>query len=483
VVSSDTQHGHHPVTPDLHPPGIDKPGASPVTQSYRGLWLSLAAVLIVGLLVVLALPVLVSQSPPESVVPVTPVAPQVQSDEAAQAMQNYLQLRAKLELDQVSRWGEPDWSQAATTAATGSRQMAQRQYPEATASYTQARERLEQLVAGREARLSAALVAAEQALASGAIATATEQFQQVLLIEPQHEAATRGLARATIREDVLKAMSAGEQAEASGDLAAALLAYQQAASLDADFQPALQEINRLESQLAATAFGAAMSRAITALDAGRLNDAGKALVEAEKLQPDSMAVSDAKQRLAQARLQAQLSRLRREAARAVAAENWQAAFDLYTRVLTLDGSAGFAQDGKAQASQRLKLHAQFDHYLDKPERVYSPEPLANARSLLAAASAAPADEPLLARKIAALQILVAQASTPIPVQLRSDGETEVAIYHVGKLGRFLQHQLELFPGNYTVTGSRQGYRDVRKLMTIAPGSASVSQQIVCEERI
>lgn len=482
-MSSDNQRGRNPVTPDLHPPGSDKPGSSAETPGYRGLWLSLAAVLIVGLLVVLALPTLVSQPPSESVMPVTPVVPQVQSDEAAQAMQDYLQLRAKLELEQVSRWGEPDWSQAATTAATGSRQMAQRQYPGATASYTQARQRLEQLAAGREARLSAALAAAEQALSTGATATATERFQQALLIEPQHEAATRGLARAAVREEVLQAMATGEQAEASDDPATALLAYQQAASLDADFQPAIQAIKRLEDQLAATAFGVAMSEALTALDAGRLNDAGKALAEAEKLQPDAVAVSDARQRLAQARLQAQLSRLRREAALQVSAENWQAAFDLYTRVLTLDGSAGFAQDGKAQASQRLKLHAQFDHYLDKPERVYSPEPLANARILLTAASAAPADEPLLARKIAALQTLVSQASTPIPVQLRSDGETEVAIYHVGKLGRFVQHQLQLLPGKYTVTGSRQGYRDVRKLMTVAPGSASVSQQIVCEERI
>ena len=90
---------------------------------------------------------------------------------------------------------------------------------------------------------------------------------------------------------------------------------------------------------------------------------------------------------------------------------------------------------------------------------------------------------MLARKITALQSLISQASTPVPVQLRSDGETEVAIYHVGKLGRFVQHQLQLLPGTYTVIGSRQGYRDVRKQMTVAPGSASVSQQIVCEERI
>jgi len=482
-VSSDCQRGHHLVTPELRPPGSANAGSATEEPSYRALWLSLAAILIVGLLVVLALPVLVSQAPSEQVLPVVPPAPPLQSGPAAQAMQDYLQLRAKLELENVSRWGEPEWSQAATMAASGSHQMAQRQYPQATASYTQARQQLEQLVAGRETRLSGALAAAEQALSAGEIALATEQFQQVLAIEPQHEAATRGLQRAAVREDVLQAMQTGELAEAEGDSVVALQAYQQAAALDADFQPALQAIEKLEAQLASTAFGAAMSRTLTALDAGRLNDAGKALAEAEQLQPDAVAVADAKQRLSQARLQAQVTRLRREAAQQVTAENWQAASDLYTRVLALDSSAGFAQAGKAQAGQRLKLHAQFDHYLDKPDRIYSSEPLANARVLLAAASVAPANEPLLARKIAALQTLVSQASTPVPVQLNSDGETDVAIYHVGKLGRFVRHQLELLPGNYTVIGSRQGYRDVRKVMKIAPGSVSVSQLIVCEEQI
>jgi len=471
------------MTPELHPPGNTQPGNSSEMQSYRGLWLSLAAVLIVGLLVVLALPMLVSLSPSEPVAPAVVATLPVQSDEATQLMQDYLQLRAKLDLDNVSRWGEPAWSEAATTAATGSRQMAQRQYPEAVASYTRAQQTLEELYAGRDARLATALAAAEQALADDAVAVATEQFQRVLAIEPQQVAATRGLARAAVREEVLQSMRSGEQAEQLDNATAALVAYRQAVLLDETYQPATLAINRLEGQLAETAFGAAMSRALTALDAGRLNEAGKALAEAEQLQPGTVVVADARHRLAQARRLARLSRLRRDVAKQVAAEHWQAAADLYAQVLALESTAGFARDGQAMARERVKLHAQFDHYLDKPGRIYSTEPLANASALLSAVSVAPDDEPVLARKIAALQALVAQASTLVPVKLDSDGETEVAIYHVGKLGRFMHHQLELMPGNYTVTGSRQGYRDVRKQMTVAPGSASVSQYIVCEEQI
>jgi hypothetical protein len=167
----------------------------------------------------------------------------------------------------------------------------------------------------------------------------------------------------------------------------------------------------------------------------------------------------------------------------VASEHWQAAADLYTQVLSVDNSAGFATDGLARARNRVTLHAQFDHYLDQPERIFSPQPLANARQLLAAASTAPAEEPLLAGKIAALQELVTQAGTPVAVNLHSDGETEIAIYHVGRLGRFIDHRLELLPGSYTVVGTRKGYRDVRRVMTVSPGSASVVLRLVCEEPV
>ena len=194
-------------------------------------------------------------------------------------------------------------------------------------------------------------------------------------------------------------------------------------------------------------------------------------------------MADAHQRLARARQQARLGRLRRDAAAQATAENWQAAADLYTQALAVDSSAGFANDGLVRARERVKLHQQFDHYIDKPERIYSPEPLANARQLLAASSAAPADEPVLARKIAALQALVTQAGTPVAVTLDSDGATEVAIYHVGKLGQFVRHRLELLPGSYTVVGTRNGYRDVRKTLSVSPGSSAVALQIICGEPI
>jgi hypothetical protein len=80
-------------------------------------------------------------------------------------------------------------------------------------------------------------------------------------------------------------------------------------------------------------------------------------------------------------------------------------------------------------------------------------------------------------------VFVRQARQPLPVTLTSDGETEVVIYHVGRLGRFIDQQLELRPGTYTAVGSRPGYRDVRREFRVQPGHPAAIVDIRCEEPV
>ncbi len=472
--------------PDLQPPGSLPPAGVHESASNRGLWVSLSAVLVVGLAVILVLPRFVDrpqqyQASPEPV-PAAPASVTASAD-ANQAMQAYLKLRAKLELENVTRWGEPQWSQTGKTASTAAGFLSQRNFAAAAQNYTRALRELEQLENGRAARLVTALEAGEQALAANDVATAITQFELALALQPEHAVATLGLARAGVREEVMRFMVEGEVAESGDELSTAQVAYQQAMQLDTGYEPAATAFQRVSEQLAGRAFRDAMTRALTALDAGQLKSAGKALDEAEKLQPGDVAVVDAQRRLSRMRHQGRLISLRRQADQQVTSENWQAAADLYKKALAVDSSAGFARDGLAQASARLKLNAQFDHYLEKPDRIYSPEPLANARQLLSAASTAAgaelATEPKLAAKIKALQILVVQAGTPIPVVLHSDGQTDVTIYHVSQLGQFIDRRLELLPGRYTVVGTRAGYRDVRMLLAVEPDDSLVSK---CDSR-
>jgi tetratricopeptide (TPR) repeat protein len=450
------------------------------------LWISLALVLVLGLAVILVLPGLIDTSQQQAAASTGSAdagAVSVTAADANKSMQDWLQLRARLELENIAQWGEPGWSQAVDMAQAGERLLAQRNFSAAQQNFTRAVQQLQQLENGRGLLLSEALAAGFDALAENDVATAVKNFEQVLAIEPDHQGAQTALSRALVRADVLQQMAMGVQEEANGDLVAAQAAYQQAIALDAAYEPALGAVERVTEQLHTLAFQDAMTRALSALDAGRLQTAGMALDEAARLQPDNQAVADNRSRLRQMRTAATLASLRRQAATQVGRENWQAVVDLYNKALTVDSSAGFARSGLAQAVERVKLNAQFDHYLQQPDRIYSPDPLKNAEKLLSSAGMAPAEEPKLAARISALQQLVRQAATPVAITLRSDGQTEIAIYHVGRLGPFTEHRLELLPGKYTVVGTRTGYRDVRKQLRVPPGSASVSLLIRCEDPV
>jgi len=456
--------------------------------------LLLGGVLGLAITVVLVLPKMVAPPAP----PVAPTAAPssvkeavaqsaaaTPSDEARRsaelALQGYLKRRAELELLNAGAWAAAEMAQASAGATAGDRLFGQRRFVEAAADYTAAGEELVTLAASRPQRLAAALDAGSQALAADDGPAAALQFTLALTLEPGLEEAERGLLRAEARAGVLERMAAGRLAEVSGQLDIAHLAYLEAVSLDNEFTPAGEAAARVAAVQAETAFGTAMSRALSALDTGRYATAAKALDEAARLRPGTRVVTDARRRLAAARRAAELDRLRNDAGQRVSAEAWVEATTLYRAALKIDPAAGFAKGGLEHASGRVRLHERMDHYLATPRRLYSPGPLAEAEKLLADTRPVPAGEVQLATKGRRLTELVDTAKRPRPVRLRSDGETEVTVYHIGRLGRFAEQTLQLRPGSYTVIGVRPGYRDVRITFEVVPDQPPPAVDVRCRE--
>ncbi len=480
----------------LRPPGsVIQPSVEAVPSRRWIIWVALVAALLLSLLVVLVLPRLVSgpaggvQEPamaPMAQVPavIKPDKPEaVERTTAERTLQQFLQLQARLELGNAAVWGEPVWSEVADLVVSGDRMFGERRFADAAGAYADALYRLGQLDGRQESIFSEALQAGQSALEDNDPDTARVQIELALTVKPGHELATRSLARAQARSSVLQRMAAGEAAESTGDLDAAVAEYAGALQLDSDYQPARDSLQRVSAQRTDAGFRAAMSRVLTAMDSGQLNEAGVALEDAARLKPDDGVVRDARQQLTLARQQSNLSRLRRNAAAKVREEDWQGAVALYKKALQTDANAGFARNGLARAEARMQLHQQLDHYLKDPQRLYSAEPQENASLLLSAIGEAPVGEPRLAKKISQLKQRLAAARIPVQVRLRSDGETEVVIYRVARLGRFTERQLELRPGTYTAVGSCPGYRDVRKVFSVLPGKVPPPVDIRCEEPI
>jgi len=405
----------------------------------------------------------------------------VVQQQAGEALQAYLRLSAQPDLSKAEIWANAIWTEAADSADQGDRLYGQRRFADALGNYQAALQQLQELQASRSQILNETLAQAQQALDNNDIDAAIPAFERVLAMQENHPLARTGLQRAQVRQQVLDLIAAGEQATTENQPDKAAKAYQSALKLDPDFTAAQQALNVVQETLDRRAFQAAMSMALNEITAGNFKAAEQALTKAAAIDASSSAVVDARQRLQQARKQARLKQLRQQASASAKKEQWRKAADLYRKALKMEPKTGFARSGIMRAEGRIELHKQLDHYLDQPQRLSADEPLNNAKTLLAANPAPPEDEPLLLAKIARLKQAVETASTPVELLLESDGLTNITIYHVGRLGTFTQKRLELRPGQYTVTGSRSGYRDVRKIITLAPDKP-VTLQLISEER-
>ena len=71
----------------------------------------------------------------------------------------------------------------------------------------------------------------------------------------------------------------------------------------------------------------------------------------------------------------------------------------------------------------------------------------------------------------------------LKITIESDNLTEVAVYKVGKLGRFSSRELNLRPGTYTVVGARDGFKDVRHKIVVKPGQEPFNITVKCKVQI
>jgi len=332
-------------------------------------------------------------------------------------------------------------------------------------------------------KLKAALAAGAKALESGTADEAKQQFALALKIDAANAVAKRGAARAGTLDEVRRLLAAGSTQEQAGDRAGAEQSYRAALKLDADASGAHAGLARLQSAASASAYSAAVAEGLAALSRRDANAARAAFKRADAIRPGSPEVQDG---LAQAdRMQGDAS-IEQSLASAQAfekQERWSDAVAAYRKALVVDANLLAAQQGVERAEPRAMLDAELRSYIDKPDRLFTPDVRNAARNAVKRAQALPEPGPVVSQQAATIDRLIASAETPVTLAITSDNITEVTIFRVGKLGMFERRDMTLLPGRYTLVGTRAGFRDVRRELTILPGQAPAPVAIRCEEPI
>ncbi len=405
------------------------------------------------------------------------------SRELDRLMTLWLQKQAEAEAVNIGAWGGDTYDRAVALARECDRLFESQDYPSAKQACEGAIETLDELMASQELLLEEAVAAGLLALQQGDPEASASYFEKALALDPADRRAQAGAHRAGQLPAVLDALQAGQALEDADQLDDALRAYTEALTLDPDFARAQEAQARVRTIIAGQAFQQAMGRALQAMADGKLAQAQSALQQAEKIRPGDRAVLDLKLQLADAQRTARLNALRRDAEKLEQAERWPEALSVCQEALKLDPQAAFASSCQTRASLRVDLDKQLKAVFARPERLFENGPLQEARQVRAYAAGMTPRGPLLAAQLDQLDALIAQAEAEVDVVLLSDGLTQVVIYHVGRLGVFQEKTLLLRTGDYTATGSRDGFRDVRQTLRVRPGAGKMVFTIRCEEPI
>jgi tetratricopeptide (TPR) repeat protein len=328
-----------------------------------------------------------------------------------------------------------------------------------------------------------ALAAGRAAIDAGVAPEARKQFELALAVDPANAEAKRGLERAGTLDEVRRLLASAAASERDGNVAAAESGYRKVLELDPDTAAAREGLSRIQAAASSAAFSAAISQGLAATSRRDFAAAREAFERAGRIRPGAPEAREGLAAVERAVGDRVIGDHLAAAQRAEGEERWADAVTGYRKALDADRNLLAAQQGLERSEPRAMLAAELEAYVGKPERLFSSEVRGAARAALARASAIPSPGPVLAQQMATVTGLLTAAETPVRVEIASDSQTEVTIYRVGKLGVFDRKDMELLPGRYTVVGTRSGFRDVRRELTVLPGREATALVIRCEEQI
>ena len=408
---------------------------------------------------------------------------ELEKETAEKELATLLKLKNEIDDKDGSFWGGEEYKTMTTLSQEGDRLLMDRSFAAAAEKYAQAADKAKTMIDNTGTVFQKLIEEGQEALENGDSVIAQQKFSLALKIQPSDESAQRNLERAETLDEVNHLITSGKNHEEHHRFAFAHADFQRALQLDPESRKAQHSLNRVKEKIVSEQFKELMSNGLTAYHNGQYQLARTTLLKAKSFRPRSPEVDSALSQVDEALRLNKIATLRQKAMSAEQAENWEQALKSYLAVLKIDPDISFAVQGKTRALEHIRITKRMGFFLEKPKVMESEPQLENAIRLIEEAEKLEQKGPHLTARLSELNTLVDLAKTPIKVMLESDNLTEIAVYKVGKLGKFTTRELLLRPGTYTVVGSRNGYQDVRLRITVKPGQTSLRVSIICNIKV
>jgi tetratricopeptide (TPR) repeat protein len=408
---------------------------------------------------------------------------ELEREAADNQLATLLKLKKELEEKDGSLWGGETYDAMIVLGQTGDRLLMDRSFSAAAEKYAQAANKAAELINNTGTVFQKMMEEGQKALENGDSVIAQQKFYTALRIKPSDVSAQQNLGRAKKFDEVNRLITSGKNHEENNRFAFAHADFQRALQVDPESREAQNGLNRMKEKIVREQFQKLMSDGLTAYHNGHYQLARTTLLKAKSFRPHSREVKSALFQVDEAIRLNKIEKLRQKAMSAEQAENWEQALKSYLAVLKIDPDISFAVQGKKRSLKQIQVAKRIGFFLEKPNVMESDQQLENAIHLIEEAEKLEQRGPHFNARLNELKTVVDLARTPVKVMIESDNFTEIAVYKVGKLGKFTFRELSLRPGTYTVIGSRSGYQDVRLKITVKPGQKSLRVSIICNIKV
>ena len=420
--------------------------------------------------------------PPDSVAPFEAADLARAREQAEAKLAEFFALESQLQEQlNVTAWGADDLDRVKDRAGAADQMFMEGRYQESLDEYAGALEDMAALADKGRGLFRSAMENGQIALAELDHEGAVKAFEQALTVRPNNADAAAGRDRASVLPEIVELLRQSERSILRGQFGEADRYLSEVRALDPATAGLGERVAKVAAARATKRRRDTLSEGFTALERGKHDEAIDAFNRVLATNPADSDGLAGLQQAKQIRLLAEIDRLRGQAEQQESEDQWSEASATYDAILDIDPSLRFARDGKARIATRIALVESMQRYIDDPGLLSDDNEYDRARKMLAEANAHAAEGPLFRTQLDDLRAIVERGSTPVPLIIDSDNETEIMIQKVGTFGPFLRHELKLRPGRYVIVGSRDGYRDVRDEIILQADSEPV--EIRCTEPI
>lgn len=403
--------------------------------------------------------------------------------EAEEQLLQLINKQKLLESKAVKMWANEEFNIALTLGTSGDERFRKQEYQQAITYYKEAVMVLSDVEEQIAPILAEHLEKGELALTQAEKETAVFHFELAKSIETDNTQAINGLKRAETIEALYALLKQGGKLEAANHFADAEVIYQKATKLDPLSSEAKSALGRATNRLAQDDFIRFINQGYSAIKNRQYNDARAAFTAAQKLVPNSDKPKQGILSVEQAIRSEKLSALTAEAKHFENTQDWGNAVKSYQQILSLSSGIVSAIEGLERCRQRESILIRLNEHINNGFRLGSEQVANDAKQLLQEVAAINNPGSKIQQGAIKLKELILLANQLITITLQSDNQTDIAIFKVGKLGKFGQRKVELKTGKYTIVGSRSGFRDVRKVLTVSSDMQTKTIQVHCDEPI